>query len=54
MSGDKRKVCYKEILRKFNVLPLAGEFLHSLLCIMDMDNTCAEQQVSKRGLLFRN
>jgi hypothetical protein len=54
MAGAKRKVSCRELLRKFNILPLAREFLHSSLCVMDMDNTCVEQQVSKRDLLFRN
>jgi hypothetical protein len=54
MSGSKRKVSCRELLRMFNILPLAKEFLHSSLCVMDMDNTCVEQQLSKRGLLFRN
>lgn len=54
MSGAKSKVSCRELLRKFNILSLAREFLHSLLCVMDMDNACVERQVSKRGLLFRN
>jgi hypothetical protein len=40
-------------MRKFNILPLAREFLHSLLCVMDMDDTCVEQQVSKRGFIVQ-
>lgn len=43
MSGAKRKVSGRELLRKFNIIPLAREFLQSSLCVMDMDNTCVEQ-----------
>jgi len=53
MAGAKRKVSCRELMRKFNILPLASEFLHSPFCVMDMDNTCVEQQVSKRGLIIQ-
>jgi hypothetical protein len=37
MAGVKRRVSCRELFRKFNILPLASEFLLSLLCFI-VDN----------------
>jgi hypothetical protein len=37
MLGAKRKVTCRKLLRKFNILPLASEFLHSVLFVIDME-----------------
>jgi hypothetical protein len=37
MAGVKRRVSYRELFKKFNILPLASEFLLSLLSFV-VDN----------------